>query len=172
MNVRFGWEATGLEPRSVSAAVLLPRAAGMCGLTMTPTRLLVIATVAVEPAALRDYISQHIGDSPAELKIVAPAANVSPLEWLASDEDAARSEAEELAEHSADALEGEARVETEVGDPDPVQAIEDALRTFPADEVLVVTPPGEQTNWLEQDAGAQARERFGIPVTHLAWEGG
>ena len=139
---------------------------------MTPTRLLVVATASVEPAALRDYVSKHIGGSPTELKIVAPAAKVSPLQWLASDEDAARGDAERVAQQSARALEGEGDVETEVGDPDPVQAIEDALRTFPADEVIVVTPPGDEANWLEEDAGAQARERFGIPVTHLAYEGG
>lgn len=139
---------------------------------MAPTRVLVVATVPVEGRALRDSLRQHVGDAPSEVKVVAPAAHVSPLQWLTSDEDAARGEAERVADQSARALEGEARVETEVGDPDPVQAIEDALRTFPADHVVVVTAPGEEANWLEQDAGAEAKERFGVPVTHLAYEGG
>ena len=55
----------------------------------------------------------------------------------------------------------------EVGDTDPVQAIEDALRTFPADEVLVVTRPDDDESWLEQDSAVEARERFGVPVTRL-----
>ena len=54
-----------------------------------------------------------------------------------------------------------------MGDTDPVQAIEDALRTFPADEVLVVTRPDDDASWLEQDSAQEARERFGVPVTRL-----
>jgi len=60
-----------------------------------------------------------------------------------------------------------ASTETEVGDTDPVQAIEDALRTFPADEVLVVTRPDDDASWLEQDSAEEARERFGVPLTRL-----
>ncbi len=134
--------------------------------------MLVVTTVPVEGAALRERVLRASGEEDAELKIVAPAADVSPLQWLASDEDAAREEAGEVAERAAAGAGPADVVETEVGDPDPVQAIEDALRTFPADEVIVVAPPGEEANWLEKDAGAEARERFGVPVTHLAWEGG
>ncbi len=139
---------------------------------MSERRLLVATTVHAEPDALRDYISQHVGADWAEVKIVASAAKLSPLQWLASDEDAARSDAAVAAAESARAVAGEAVVQTEVGDPDPVQAIEDALRTFPADQVLVVTPPGDEANWLEQDAGAEARERFGVPVSHLTYDAG
>ncbi len=139
---------------------------------MSTRRLLVATTVHAEPEALRQYVRQHVGGDWAEVKIVAPAAKLSPLQWLASDEDAARSDAAATADESARAVGGEATVETEVGDPDPVQAIEDALRTFRADEILVVTPPGGEANWLEQDAGAEARERFGVPITHLTYEGG
>ena len=139
---------------------------------MSPRRLLVVTTVRADARSIRDYISQQSGGESAELKIVAPAAKVSPLQWLASDEDVARAEAASVADESARAVGEEATVETEVGDPDPVQAIEDALRTFPADEVLVLTPPGEETNWLERDAGAEARERFGVPVTHITYREG
>jgi hypothetical protein len=58
-------------------------------------------------------------------------------------------------------------VETEVGDSDPVQAIEDALRQFPADEVMFVTRPGDDAGWLEKDSAEDASERVGVPVTHL-----
>ena len=134
---------------------------------MTPRRLLVVTTAAVEPSLLRERVQSHTGEGSAEIKIVAPAADVSPLQWLASDEDSARGEAEQIAEQSAAAVGGEGRVETEVGDTDPVQAIEDALRTFEADEVIVITREGDEASWLEQDAGAEAKSRFGVPVTHL-----
>ena len=37
----------------------------------------------------------------------------------------------------------------EIGDGDPLQAIEDALRTFGADEIVISTHPPGRSNWLE-----------------------
>jgi hypothetical protein len=130
-------------------------------------RLLVVATAPVDPQVLRDTVRAHAGED-ANVRIVAPASDLSPLQWLASDEDKARAEAEAVARQAADAVGEEAgRTEVEVGDTDPVQAIEDALRTFPAEEVVVVTRSGEDAGWLEHESAAEARERFGVPVTHL-----
>jgi hypothetical protein len=135
-------------------------------------RLLVVATVPVEGEILRERVRAHAGEG-AEVRIVAPASDLSPLEWLATDEDAAREEAAEIAGRAERAVESDVRaVETEVGDPDPVQAIEDALRQFPAEEVIVVTRPGDKAGWLEQDSAEEASERFGVPVTHLVLDAG
>ena len=135
-------------------------------------RLLVVTTVPAEGNLLRERVRAHTGAEDAEVRIVAPASDVSPLEWLASDEDEAREEAAAKADESARAVAPEARVtDAEVGDTDPVQAIEDALREFPADELLVVTRPGEEAGWLEQGAAREAFERFDVPVTHLVVEG-
>jgi hypothetical protein len=129
--------------------------------------LLVVATAPVEEAVLRDRVREHAGPD-AEVRVVAPASDLSPLEWLATDEDEARGEAAEIARSAERAVEPEAaRVDTEIGDSDPVQAIEDALRQFPAEEVIVVTRPGEDAGWLEEDSAEEASERFGVPVTHL-----
>ncbi len=137
---------------------------------MSPRRLLVVTTVPLDETAVAERVRRYAADEPVELKVVAPAAELSPLEWLASDEDEAREDAAHVAERSAAAVGDEAPVETEVGDTDPVLAVEDALRTFPADEIVVVTPPGDDANWLEKDAGQEARTRFGVPVTHLTYE--
>ena len=132
---------------------------------------MVVPTVPLEDETLRDLVRAHTGSEDAEVRIVAPAADLSRLEWLASDEDEAREEAAEVAERTADAVAPEADVaEAEVGDVDPVQAIEDALRQFPAEELLVVTHPGAEAGWLEKDAGAEALERFDLPVTRLVVE--
>lgn len=139
---------------------------------MPARRLLIVTTVPTDASLLRDQVREKTGDAEAEIRIVAPTADVSPLQWLTSDEDQARAEAEEVAREAARAVEGEAAVETEVGDPDPVQAIEDALRTFPADEVIVVMRAGEEASWLEKDADAEALDRFGVPVTRLAVDDG
>jgi hypothetical protein len=134
--------------------------------------LLVVTTVPAGDEVLRDRVREHTGDEEAEVRVVAPASDISPLDWLASDEDAARAEAADVAEEAGRAVAPEAReVEARVGDPDPVQAIEDALREFPADELVVVTRPGDEASWLEKDAAAEAFARFDLPVTHLVVEG-
>jgi hypothetical protein len=134
---------------------------------MDEKKLLVVATAPVSAGRLKEAVRSHSGVD-AEIRIVAPASDVSPLQWLANDEDSAREEAAQVADNAQRAVRPEAaRTESEVGDTDPVQAIEDALRTFPADEVLVVTRRNDEPGWLEQDFAEEARERFGVPVTRL-----
>jgi hypothetical protein len=134
---------------------------------MTVRKLLVVATAPVDAEALRREVREHLGGDEAEVRIVAPAADLSPLEWLASDEDDAREEAARVAGEASEALDEDAPVETEVGDPDPAQAIEDALRTYEADELVLVGPPESDVGWLEQGNLDEAVERLGLPVTRL-----
>jgi hypothetical protein len=134
---------------------------------MTVRKLLVVATAPVDGEALRREVREHLGGDEAEVRIVAPAADLSPLEWLASDEDDAREEAARVAGEASEALDEDAPVETEVGDPDPAQAIEDALRTYEADELVLVGPPESDVGWLEQGNLDEAVERLGLPVTRL-----
>jgi hypothetical protein len=132
-----------------------------------PRRVLVVATTDVSDTAATRRVHAHAGED-AQVLVVAPATEMSILQWLASDEDEAREEAAERAGRIADELPGNAAAQ--VGDSDPVTAIEDALRTFPADELVVVTRPDEQAAWLEQGTGRAALERFALPVTHLVVE--
>jgi hypothetical protein len=137
------------------------------GWEVSAKRLLVVVTAPVDDAVLRERVRDHAGPD-AEVRVVAPASDLSPLQWLATDEDEARGEAADIARSTERAVQSEAgRVETEVGDSDPVQAIEDALRQFPADELIVVTRKGDDAGWLEKDSAEEASERFGVPVTHL-----
>jgi hypothetical protein len=54
-----------------------------------------------------------------------------------------------------------------VGDADPLQAAADALRVFPADELVVATHPEGRSNWLARGVVERARRRFGLPVVHV-----
>jgi hypothetical protein len=135
---------------------------------MPNRRLLVITTSAADETGLREEVREHAGGEEVEIHVVAPAAELSRLQWLASDEDKARTEAEKVARETSKAVGETGKVEeAEIGDPDPVQAIEDALRTFPADELIIVTRSGEDASWLEQGSLEEARERFQLPITHL-----
>jgi hypothetical protein len=134
-------------------------------------RLLVVAASSqVDEAALREAVRQHAGTGEAkeaEVHVLAPAPASSWLHRLTGDVDEARAKAEEVARQAAEAVQGMASVEAEVGDPELVQAIEDALRSFPADELIVVAPAGTEADWLEEGDAREALERFGLPVTYL-----
>jgi hypothetical protein len=54
-----------------------------------------------------------------------------------------------------------------VGDAQPLQAIEDALRTFGADEIIISTHPEGRSRWLEIGVVNGARARFAVPITHV-----
>jgi hypothetical protein len=133
-----------------------------------PRRLLVVATASVPGAALRTSVRAHAGED-AETLVVAPASDISRLDWLTNADDDARTDAAERADELAEAAPSD-DVESRVGDSDPVKAIEDALRTFPADELIVVTLADEDAGWLEKGSAATALNRFALPVTHLVVE--
>jgi hypothetical protein len=128
-------------------------------------RLLVVITSEIADDVLRELVRSRAGED-AEMLVVAPASEISRLDWLTNAEDDARAQASELAIKTADATPTE-DVEARVGDSDPVKAIEDALRTFAADEILVVTRPDEQAGWLEAGSGAEAQTRFNLPVSRV-----
>ncbi len=133
-----------------------------------PRRLLVVATASVPAVDLRRSVRAHAGED-AEMLVVAPASDISRLDWLTNAEDDARTDAAERADALADAAPTE-DIESRVGDSDPVKAIEDALRTFPADELIIVTLPDEDASWLEKGSAEAALGRFSLPVTHLVVE--
>lgn len=54
-----------------------------------------------------------------------------------------------------------------VGDMLPLAAIEDALRTFPADTIVISTHPLAKSHWLRRDLVEKARRKFERPVIHV-----
>jgi hypothetical protein len=48
-----------------------------------------------------------------------------------------------------------------------IRAIEDALRTFGADEIVICAHPGAPTSSPGRDIVAAARERFALPIEHV-----
>jgi hypothetical protein len=129
-------------------------------------RVLVVANETVAGEALRDEIVHRAREN-SDVLVVAPALNSRLRHWT-SDEDRARAQAQARLDASLAAL-AEVGVDAEghVGDDDPVQAVDDALRIFPADELIVSTHPPGRSNWLEKDVVRILRERYGCPITHV-----
>jgi hypothetical protein len=130
-------------------------------------RILVIANETVGGGALREEITRRAEGHREHVLVVCPALN-APLRHWVSDEDGARAAAQRRLEASLARL-AAAGVDAsgEVGDGDPLQAIEDALRTFGADEVIISTHPEGRSHWLERGVVSGARERFDVPITHV-----
>jgi hypothetical protein len=130
-------------------------------------RILVIANETLRGQALRAEIEHRIRERHAAVRVVCPALNTKIKHWV-SDEDGARQEARKrvdsvIAQLARDGVSAEG----DIGDSDPVQAMEDALRLFPADEAIISTHPYGRSNWLERDVVSRARERFPLPITHV-----
>ena len=130
-------------------------------------RVLVVANETVGGAQLLETIRERIAGRDARVLVVCPALN-SPLRHWASDEDDARNKAQERLDASLKSMQGAGiQAAGEIGDGDPIQAIEDALRTFRPDELIVSTHPPGKSHWLERGVVDKARERFALPVTHV-----
>jgi hypothetical protein len=130
-------------------------------------RILVIANETVGGATLREEIRRRAESYEEHVLVVCPALN-SPLRHWASDEDGARAAAQErLARSLARLSAAGVGARGQVGDAEPLQAMEDALRTFGADEIIISTHPEGRSNWLEKGVVTGARERFAVPITHV-----
>ena len=128
-----------------------------------------IIAMAAEPIA-PDVLRSAVGDGAddAEVLVVAPALNSKVRFWV-SDPDPAIHRAEDVAKESVDRLEEEGvQAHGETGESDPLLALQDALATFEAENIVLVTHPGGELNWLEDGVVDQVRERWpDRNVTHL-----
>jgi hypothetical protein len=126
--------------------------------------VLVVTTAVADESELRDELAgaDHV-------RVVAPAAKISKLDWLTGAEDDARAEADRAAQTAAEAALGQASVEVDPTsqNTDAAQDVEDALRAFDADEIVVVTRTGDDKTWLEDEALQKAVSDSGVPVRHV-----
>jgi hypothetical protein len=130
-------------------------------------RILVVANETLSGRALRDEIEHRAANKDTAVFVVSPALNTKLKHWT-SDDDAARSQAHARLQAMLDGLDRAGLNATgDIGDSDPVQAMEDGLRVFGPDEVIVSTHPPGRSNWLERDVVRRARERFDVPITHV-----
>jgi hypothetical protein len=147
-----------------SGAIQTPRARTSADLH----RILVVANETVGGRALLQEIERRTRGRQAEVRIVAPALVASPLKHAFGDVDEAREKAKRRLERSLESIRSLGIAVTgDVGDADPNLAIDDDLRTFPADEVIISTHPPERSTWLEKDVVERAQRELSIPITHV-----
>lgn len=142
-------------------------AAGRAAAADGTHRVIVVADDASTTPVLARAVVAHAAGRTLDVLVVAPALGSRVSRWTGDDH--AREAASRTLAETIGALAGAGvSARGEVGAEDPIEAADDALREFPADELVFVTHPEAEANWLEQDVLEVARARYDVPVTHVA----
>jgi hypothetical protein len=132
-------------------------------------KLLVVTPEPVDAGMLRSVLGESVEG--AEVLVVSPAGSRSKVAFWVSDNDEGIQEAEAAQEETVERLEEEGvDAAGDTGEPEPAQAIEDALATFRADRIVVFSHPEGDRDYREDEGLADAEARFGVPVEHALIE--
>jgi GABA permease len=147
-------------------------------------RYMVVANQTLSGDQLIEFVRERAAEGPSEFWVVVPA---TPVKDLASKdmpmvampvmggvlsipgppEEARRLAQEKLNAAVARMAAAGATASGEVGDEDPMRAVEDALSRHPVDEIIVSTLPERVSRWLHQDFPRRLEHKFRVPVTHV-----
>ena len=131
------------------------------------TRVLIVANRTATSPALLAELQDCADGGPVIFRLLVPALNSRLRDWL-SDTDEAWSTALTYAEHAQSVMTKHGlSVDIEIGDSVPLVAIADALERFPAEELIISTPPATRCHRLERDLCRRARQQFDLPVLHV-----
>lgn len=128
-------------------------------------RVLVLAGEGCPPTALGAALAEGADTARTSVFVVAPIGSRT-ARWTGDDH--AYQEAQRHVDATLGALASlgvDAR--GHIGSHDPLQAADDGLREFPADEIVFAVDPSADPNWLEEGLVDQARTRYPVPVKEL-----
>jgi hypothetical protein len=130
-------------------------------------RLLIVTGAAVAdvgelPSSVRSLIA-----SASEILVITPVLP-GRLEWIASDTDRVRHEADErlrtVLSH-VEELAPKRDIAGDVGDETPLSAFADAVRRFGPDHILIALRASDHSAWQERGLVDRVREAFPLPLT-------
>jgi hypothetical protein len=125
-------------------------------------KVLVLTVEPVDAEMVRAALGEEAEG--AEVLVVSPALQESPLRFWIGDADRAIERAEEVQQETVERLEEEGvDAAGDTGDSEPLLAVQDALATFDADRILVFTHPGSEQAYREEELD-EVERRFGVPV--------
>jgi hypothetical protein len=141
--------------------------------TSTPHRVLAIVTDSLDGPEPIDEIRRVSNGEGSEVRVVVPAVEANAFRHTLGDIDEPREQAEERLRASLASLaRSGVKASGEVGDPDPVQAAQDALRKAPADEVLIFERESDQARWFEEGLFERARVSLDPPLRMVVLHSG
>jgi hypothetical protein len=116
---------------------------------------------------LIDAVRKRAAEGPIRVTVVSPQNE--PRAGFVVYADSRRSSAERRLRRTLDLLhEAGIAARGAVVDPDPLQAIKDAVYEYQPDEILISTHPGQlKSSWLRANLIDRARKATNLPVEHV-----
>ena len=132
-----------------------------------PARVLVVAHKTAATPALLDAVRERAARGPAEFTLLVPKS-AHGLHKVVDPEDQEAGEAAQVLELALPLLEQAAggHVEGMIGDPNPLDAIHDAVNLHGFDEIIISTLPARVSKWLRLDLPSKVAG-LGLPVTTI-----
>jgi hypothetical protein len=133
----------------------------------TPIRVLVVAHRTAATPALIDVVRQRAARGPCAFTLLVP--NIARgLHRIVDAEDQSEDAAQSVLALALPLLEQAAggHVEGMVGDPEPLNAVQDAVNLQGFDEIIVSTLPVRVSRWLRLDLPSKIGG-LGLPVTTI-----
>jgi hypothetical protein len=128
--------------------------------------VLVVANRTAGSDELLKALRERAEQGPASFYLVVPAT-ARGVSWVA-DMNAGGDAADHDLEGALERLRGAGlEVDGQIGDPDPVAAVQDAANARSYDEVIVSTLHKHVSKWLKLDLPSKAAHATGLPVTHV-----
>lgn len=136
-----------------------------------PARVLVVAHRTAATPALLDAVAARAAAGPATFTLVVPRV-AHGLDRVMDPEDTDESEARAVLELALPLLEKAvgAPVAGKIGDPNPYDAVQDAVNLVGFDEIIVSTLPHRVSRWLHSDLPSKLKA-LGLPITTVTPSG-
>jgi hypothetical protein len=136
-------------------------------LSSEPRHILVVANETVAGKALIEAVRERAAEGPIRVTVISPQNE--PRAGFVVYADSRRSSAERRLRRTLDLLhEAGIAARGVVVDPDPLQAIKDAVYEYRPDEIIISTHPGQmKSSWLRANLVERARKAVDIPVDHV-----
>jgi hypothetical protein len=142
-------------------------------------RVLVVSNATLRAERLQQALVDKAAGEAVSFRLVVPAVSRSTVtgetSWFRTVGRLAHPREKDLsgrtlAQHRLDEAVARLRdadvdIDGVVGDPDPMRAVAEALRSFKADEIMLATLPTAQSGWLSADLHTEIEHRFRLPVT-------
>ena len=135
--------------------------------TSEETRLLIVTGAAAADVEELPPLIQSLIESASEIVVITPQLP-GRLQWLASDTDRVRHEADERLRTvlgHVETLAPEAGVTGRAGDETPLSAFADAVRRFRPNHILIGLRASDHSAWQERGLADKVREGFHLPLT-------
>jgi hypothetical protein len=122
-------------------------------------RVLIVATAETTPGAAERIA--ELADHAVDVRVVVPLPSHRLERWLSAEDDARANAERQLARTAGTLVAAGLPVSGSLGDSDPAQALEDELRGYAADEVIVLAVEGAE------DPLATVEDRLALPLSRV-----